>query len=114
MSAEDDELEELIAVQRALRQGREGLLGSDATREARDALVSWLQWRAEYEANGSRDFGRGFAHAINVLGRAPAECRCCELPAQAPIGQWFSCLECGKRWFKQGGTTWNTSGRVAD
>lgn len=38
-----------------------------ASPTSRNMVADWLERRAEQEATGSRDFGRGFMHAVRVL-----------------------------------------------
>lgn len=68
-----------------------------ATREARDTLVAWLREQAEIEAVGSRDFGRGFMQAVEVLDRAPVRCHSCAYPPGV-AGAVVSCTDCGLQW----------------
>jgi hypothetical protein len=104
------ELDQLVA----FRSGQTGIIPDPslpraATREARDAFVAYLTFEAEFSATRSRDFGRGFAHAISVLKAAPAECDCCPLPGtDYPVGQWWGCPDCGKRWRHKSEREWTT------
>ncbi len=41
------------------------------TAAQRQELADYLRDQAEHEATGSRDFGRGFMHAIKILLSAP-------------------------------------------
>lgn len=38
-----------------------------ASPQSRNMIADWLERRAEQEATGSRDFGRGFMHAVRVI-----------------------------------------------
>lgn len=51
------------------RTPRPGLL--PVTAATRDLIVGWLTQRAEQQATRSRDFGRGYAHAVQTLADAP-------------------------------------------
>lgn len=84
-------------------------LDRKASREARDAFVAWLTEQAEEHATGSRDFGRGFAHAVRVLASANVRCDCCYLPPGVDIGVTYECPDCGARWRRESATSWRAA-----
>lgn len=78
----------------------------EATREARDAFVEMLRDVAEEHATGSRDFGRGFSHAIRTLQAMAVECDHCPLDADFAVGEAFQCPLCPAVWYRDSHTTW--------
>lgn len=67
------------------------------TRESRDGFAQRLKDLAAENANGSRDFGRGYQHAIKMLESVPAQCDCC--PTPRGDGDRWTCPLCGAVWW---------------
>jgi hypothetical protein len=78
----------------------------EASREARDAFVELLTVAAEEHATGSRDFGRGFSHAIRTLHALDVECEHCPLDSSLAVGEDFSCPHCPAVWRRESFTSW--------
>jgi hypothetical protein len=71
-------------------------LSYQVTTEGRDVLVEYLREQAETAASGSRAFGRGFMHAVEVLSRAKVRCHSCNYPRR--VGETVRCVNCGTYW----------------